>query len=106
MKPFRLPNEDEIRAPYRQGEEAVVVLFYETFSKLADRMQRMEDQIANNSNNRGKPTYYTVHQNRGGKALDVIGIFPVFKGTAVHDAYRSYFLGSTTACVMPTIYAK
>lgn len=36
-------------------------------------------------------TYYAVHRNRGRKALDEIGIFPVFKGTAVHDSYRSYF---------------
>jgi transposase len=36
-------------------------------------------------------TYYEIHQNRGRKALDAIGIFPEFKGTAIHDAYRSYF---------------
>lgn len=36
-------------------------------------------------------TYYEIHQNRGRKALDTIGIFPTFKGTAIHDAYRSYF---------------
>lgn len=36
-------------------------------------------------------TIYAIHQNRGCKALDTIGIYPSFKGTAIHDAYRSYF---------------
>ena len=36
-------------------------------------------------------TFYAVHQKRGRKALDAIGIFPVFKGRAVHDGYCSYF---------------
>lgn len=36
-------------------------------------------------------TYYAIHTHRGCKALDEIGIFPAFKGRAIHDAYRSYF---------------
>jgi transposase len=44
-----------------------------------------------------QPTYYTGHAQRGGKALaasagflSVIGILPVFTGTAVHDAWAAY----------------
>jgi transposase len=55
MEPLRIPSENEIRTAYQQGEDAVVILFYETFSKLADRIQKLEDQIAKNSDNSGKP---------------------------------------------------
>jgi hypothetical protein len=51
MEPLRIPNEAEIRAAYREGEDAVVKLFYETFSKIAERLQKLEDQVAKNSGN-------------------------------------------------------
>src|SRR5205085_2960116 len=34
--------------------------------------------------------HYAAHQSRGRAALDAIGIAPVFRGTSVHDALRSY----------------
>jgi transposase len=58
MEPVRLPNEEEIRGVYRQGEDAVVALFsklIEAITILAGRVQALEDQIAKNSNNSGKP---------------------------------------------------
>lgn len=55
MEPLRLPSEEEIRAAYRQGEDAVVKLFFETLGKLAERIQRLEDQIGKNSGNSSKP---------------------------------------------------
>lgn len=55
METFKIPSEEEIRTAYKQGENAVVELFYETFSGLAERIQKLEDQIAKNSNNSGKP---------------------------------------------------
>jgi transposase len=55
MEPLRIPSEAEIRAAYCEGEDAVVKLFYETISKLVERIQRLEDQIAKNSSNSSKP---------------------------------------------------
>ena len=55
MEPLRIPSEAEVRAAFREGEEAVVKLFFETLEKLAERMQRLEDQIAKDSGNSSKP---------------------------------------------------
>jgi transposase len=55
MEPLRLPSESEIRSAHQQGEEAIIVLFHETFSKLAERIQKLENQIAKNSDNSSKP---------------------------------------------------
>jgi hypothetical protein len=49
MEPLRIPSEAEIRAAYREGEDAVLKLFHDTFSQLAERIQRLEDQIAKDS---------------------------------------------------------
>jgi transposase len=55
MEPLQIPSEAEIRAAYREGEDAVVKLFHETFLTLAERIQRLEDQLAKNSSNSSKP---------------------------------------------------
>jgi len=55
MEPLRIPSEAEIRAAYREGEDAVVKLFHQTLGKMAEHLQRLEDQIAKNSGNSSKP---------------------------------------------------
>jgi len=55
MEPLRLPSDEEIGAAYDQGKEAVIELFHQTLGKLAERIQRLEDQIAKNSGNSSKP---------------------------------------------------
>lgn len=55
MEPLHIPSEAEIRAAFRAGEEAVVVLVTETIGKLAQRIQKLEDQLSKDSHNSGKP---------------------------------------------------
>ena len=38
-----------------------------------------------------KVTHLAVHDNRGAKALEEIGIFPNREGKVIHDGYRSYY---------------
>ena len=58
MEPTKLPKEEEIRATYRQGEDAMVTLvgsLIKIVQALSERVQALEDQVAKNSHNSGKP---------------------------------------------------
>ena len=55
MEPFQLPSDEEIRAAYYQGEDAIITLFHYTVGQLAARVQALEDRVSKNSRNSGKP---------------------------------------------------
>jgi transposase len=55
MELLRLPSEEEAYTAYDKRKEAGASLFYETFLKMAERIQKLEDQLAKNSSNSGKP---------------------------------------------------
>ena len=58
MEPIKLPSEEEIRAIYRQGEDAVVAFvggLTGVVQALGERVQALEDQLVKNSRNSGKP---------------------------------------------------
>jgi len=58
MEPLNLPTEEEIRTAVQQGEDAVVLLvsgLIQVIVVLAARVQALEDQLAKNSSNSGKP---------------------------------------------------
>jgi transposase len=55
MSAKQLPSEKEIREACREGEDAVISLFQTAFLALAERIQKLEDQLAKNSSNSGKP---------------------------------------------------
>lgn len=46
MGPLRLPNEEEICTAYDEGKESFITLFNETFLKIKERIQKLEDQLA------------------------------------------------------------
>jgi transposase len=52
---LHLPSKEEINAAYDEGREAVILLFQTTILVLAERIQKLEDQLAKNSSNSGKP---------------------------------------------------
>src|SRR3989337_134848 len=55
---YEIPSEERIRTAYRQGEEAVVKAFQElsgVIVTLLVRVTELEDQLAKNSSNSGKP---------------------------------------------------
>ena len=58
MKTTQKIGEEEIRAAYRQGEEAVVALLMQTntmIEELVARIKEFEDRLAKNSSNSSKP---------------------------------------------------
>lgn len=55
MSAIQLPGEKEIREACREGEEAVILLLERVFLALTERIQKLEDQLAKNSRNSGKP---------------------------------------------------
>ena len=55
MKSVRLPSVEEIKKAYDQGLSAITALIHGTFLALVERIEKLEDQLAKNSRNSGKP---------------------------------------------------
>jgi transposase len=55
MNAIRLPSEAEIKVAYDRGFSAIVALMQGTFLALVERIETLEDQLAKNSSNSGKP---------------------------------------------------
>ena len=58
MEPIKVLSETEIRAIYRQGEDAIVDLILamnQSLQVLAQRVQVLEDRLAKDSHNSHKP---------------------------------------------------
>jgi len=68
-----------------QLKQAVVVHFDETGNRVMG-----ENEWLHSAGNE-KYTYIKTHAKRGSAATDDIGILPEFKGTAIHDFWKSYY---------------
>ena len=58
MEPLKLPTEEEIRAAVGQGEDTTIALIsslIQIIAVQAVQIQALEDQLAKNSSNSGKP---------------------------------------------------
>jgi len=55
MDAMQLPSEKEIREACQLGEEAVLAVWQASIATLVERIQKLEDQLAKNSRNSGKP---------------------------------------------------
>ena len=69
MTSIRLPNEEEITTAYEEGKDAVMKLFEDTFGVLIERLQQLEDQLAKNSRNSGKPPSSDGYEKPAPKSL-------------------------------------
>jgi hypothetical protein len=65
-------TEEDIRVLYRQGEDTIVALIMELTrmnKEFTDRVQALEDRLAKNSRNSGKPPSSDGYQKPAPKSL-------------------------------------
>jgi hypothetical protein len=72
METIRNLSEEDIRVLYRQGEDTIVALIMELTrmnKEFTDRVQALEDRLAKNSRNSGKPPSSDGYQKPAPKSL-------------------------------------